>query len=82
MKHNLTPEQRACIQEATQALSDCVISCRWRCGGYSGGHAGANPTPEEVFMIVTCNGQQMTLQRFKDALIRLNPPPPQEYTRR
>ena len=67
MKDNLTPEQRACIQEATQALErlrdlmpveDTQEDTREL----------ANLTPEEVFMIVTCNGQrEMTLQRFKDA---------------
>ena len=79
MKDNLTPEQRACIQEATQALE----RLRDLMPVDTEEEEPANLTPEDVFMIVTCNGQrEMTLQRFKDALTRLNPPPPQSIHRR
>jgi len=86
MKDNLTPEQRACIQEATQALErlrDLMPVEDTQEDTQEDTRELANLTPEDVFMIVTCNGQrEMTLQRFKDALIRLNPPPPPQSIHR
>lgn len=62
MTNNLTPEQRDCIRQATQALEKLnKLTSEDRL------------SPEEVFMIVTCNGQrEMTLERFKDAIDRLS----------
>ena len=72
MKDNLTPEQRACIQEATQALERLRDLMPVE-DTQEDTQSPANLTPEEVFMLVTCNGQrEMTLQRFKDAMTRLN----------
>lgn len=61
LKSGLTPEQRDCIRQATEALEKLnKLTSEDRL------------SPEEVFMIVTCNGQrEMTLERFKDALRHL-----------
>lgn len=75
MKDNLTPEQRTCIQEATQALErlrDLMPVEDTQEDTQEDTRELANLTPEDVFMIVTCNGQrEMTLQRFKDAIRHL-----------
>lgn len=68
--NNLTPEQYACIRQATEALE----KLRDIMPVEEPTQKTDNLTPEEVFMIVTCNGQrEMTLERFKDAIIRLSP---------
>lgn len=70
MKNNLTPEQLACIKQATDALERLreLITT-----GDPPHNTRNDMTPEEVYEIVTCKEQRpMTLQLFKNALNHLS----------
>jgi len=86
MTNTLTPEQRDCIRQATEALEKLRDLMPVETDNLTPEEftEGANKTqdelicrvynltPEEVYMVVTCNGQrEMTLERFKDALRHL-----------